>query len=761
MIPGYEISRRDFLKKAACGAFGNFLIFHGTAAEDGGSDLPQSKMEPPRGLPRAATTAQPGPASGEALPWWEREGPLTIIDDGSSYTGVVSPSPDLVASEKASLSFNTEHLHVMGMAGGLDDLEFFFASKVAGKENQDYLARYLPEAKKHGLRIIIYFDVHWFKGSLGDKHPDWRQVREGGGVITSMYGQPSASFCVNSPWREWCFQVVRDLCAYPIDGIFYDGPVFFPDTCYCPYCQEKYQKQYGGKLPSKTKRTGKLARDLLEFQANSLSDILRDTRAVIRSINPQIVFYMNGGGQGGNWSTARLNRVQIAEQDLLGSEGGYGDVGRGLSKPSITAKLLETQSGSKPRVIFSSARPSPWQFSNHTGPELRLLHAGSIANAAGTFFFGSPQAFKRPQMQALAGMNRFTAKNAAYYRRTRSEATVALVWSDTTANFYSGAEAQVLESEQVKARSGIGNLGGEFDGLADTILRSQTPFDVIDDVTLEQEQLDRYAAIFLPNVACMNEKTVGRLKEYVQQGGNLLATFETSLYDDLGARRADFALAEVFGVSDTRKIVGPMRWDYMQPRADSSLLEGWPRDMVPAPAYHLRVKLNGAESVANFTKPLAGVYAGIPQSSDDPALVVHRYGKGKVIYSSGDIGNAIHSSHLVEWTGLIENVLREFAPSPVVIENAPRSVEVVLRSQEQGHRLLLHLINFTGEMTRPIRRVVPLEDVRITLRTQGEVKRIHSLMWPQRLAPRRIGGEQVQFVVPRIEEYEVVVLEKS
>jgi hypothetical protein len=72
-----------------------------------------------------------------ARPWWEREGPLTILDDGSSITGVISPSPDMDIPLKASLAFNTEHMHVMGMAGGLDDQEFRFSSKMAGKKNQD------------------------------------------------------------------------------------------------------------------------------------------------------------------------------------------------------------------------------------------------------------------------------------------------------------------------------------------------------------------------------------------------------------------------------------------------------------------------------------------------------------------------------------------------------------------------------------------------------------------------------------------------
>jgi hypothetical protein len=648
----------------------------------------------------------------------------------------------------------------MGMAGGLDGQEFFFSSKVAGKHNEDYLAKYLPETKKRGLRAIVYIDVHWYKRSFGEQHPDWVQRDESGGQVTTLYGGPASTFCVNSPWREWCFQVVRDLCAYPIGGIFYDGPVFWPDTCYCRYCQEKFSQLYGTKLPSKKVREGRSARDLLQFQSQSLADFLHDSRVIIKSVNPDIAFYMNGGGREGNWSSARLNRVLVSEQDLLGAEGGYlsGELPRiPVWKPGVTARLLEAQAPGKPRVVFCSARPGPWNFSQYPDPELRLLYAETIANGASVFFFMFESAMKRPEIQALGEMNRFLGKDSMYFRGTRSEATVALVWSDTTANFYAGASAQLIEAERVPQRSDVGSLDGEFSGLADALLRSQTPLDVIDDLTLEQKGLGRYRAIFLPNVACMSKKTAACLEEYVHQGGNLFSTFETSLYDETGIRRGDFALAEVFGVSDSGKIVGPNRWDYMQARAAGPLLEGWPEGLVPATLYHVRVKSRGGEVLVQYMQPLTGSYAGVPGPSDDPALVVHRYGQGKALYFSGDLGNALNTYRFIQFSRLIENVLRDLAPSPVVLENAPRSVEVVLRSQQEGKRLLLHLINYTGEMARPIRRVVPLENVHVSVRTQGEVKNVHTLMRPQDLRPRMVDRQRVEFVLPRIDEYEVVL----
>jgi hypothetical protein len=244
-------------------------------------------------------------------PWWEAE-PLRIIDLTTSLTEIDANDPAESAARKASLGFNSEHLEIMKMPAGLDDQGFYFRSKAAGWTNPDYLRPYLVEAKKRGIRVFIYFNVHWYTVRFAEAHADWRQTRENGKPLDGVYNT-GANFCVNGPWREWCFQVLRDLAAYPIDGIFYDGPIFHPDTCYCRYCREKFQRMHGTDLPSKRERRGARFKELVDFQAASLADFLHDSRQVLKSINPQIAFYMNGGVRGGNWATGRLNRVLAPE----------------------------------------------------------------------------------------------------------------------------------------------------------------------------------------------------------------------------------------------------------------------------------------------------------------------------------------------------------------------------------------------------------------------------------------------------------------
>ncbi|HZQ53550.1 MAG TPA: alpha-amylase family protein [Bryobacteraceae bacterium] len=693
--------------------------------------------------------------------WWDRES-LRIVDVASSLSDINLNDPAAIAAKKAALGFNAEHLEIMRTAGGLDDEHFYFATKIAGKQNPDYLKRYLPEAKKRGIRSLIYFNVHWYSRAFGAKHPDWLQIRENGTPLDGVY-DTGTDFCINAPWREWCFQILRDLAAYLIDGIFYDGPVFRPDTCYCRYCREKFRKIYGKDLPSKRVRRGKDFQELLQFQANSIAAYLRDSQTVLKSINRNLALYMNGGVRGANWATGRLNRVLIPQQDLLGSEGGFlsGDLTRvPLWKASLTARLLETQSSGKPRVIFSAASHKPWTFSLLPGAELRLLYAATIANAANVWFGITPFDFGQPEMQGLAAMNHFLARNASYYQNTQSTARVAVVWSDITANFYAGSSAQLIDIDRVRDSSNVGDLDSEFSGITEALLRAHVPFDVVDDTTLERGPIDRYAAVFLPNVACMSDKVANRLRDYVRKGGNLFATFETSRYDDTGMARPDFALADLFGASTDGKVAGPTRWDFMKAAASDPLLNGLKREMIPSTVYHVRVSLKNARALLYLTKPLAGRYDGVPAVSDEPALMEQEYGKGRTIFFSGDLGAAIQNFHMPEWLSLVANAAREMAPAPIWIEGAPGSVEVVLRSQEQQGRFLIHLVNYTGGMTRPIQSVVPVENVRISVNVPGTFRRAFTLYHPQELALATDSRGSLQFSLPRLDEYEVIVLQK-
>jgi hypothetical protein len=693
--------------------------------------------------------------------WWE-QGQSRVIGVSTGFAGPDKFDPAELAARKAALGFNAERLTIMARNRGIDDKGFFFVSSVAGKANEDWLRRYLVESKKHGLRVVIFFDVHHYNQAFGEEHADWLQRNEDGSV-PKIYGT-GVSPCINSPYREWVFQVLKDLAAYPIDGVFYDGPIFFPASCYCEHCKRKWTEQHpGDPMPSKNQRIGEPFQKLIDFQARSLADFLKDSNQTLKRINPQLKLYMNSGVRGANWASGRMNRILVQEQDMLACEGGFlgGDMTRlSLWKPGLNARLLETQAPGKPRQVYTAASHKPWTFSLLPAAELRLSFFDSIANGSACSFAFTPIDLNQPEADCVAPLNQYLAQNERYYVDTRSEARTALVWSDVTANFYTGAAAQMIDIDRVAARSEIGNLDGEFSGLADALVRSHTPFDVIDDVFLEREALDRYQTLILPNVACLSDSIAARLAEWVERGGTLIATFETSLYDQFGQQRKNFALAKVFGADYAGRIVGPMPHDFMQPldqaKAGSKVQRprSLDRKLLEATVYHVAAQARAADVAVRFMKPLAGRYDGLPQPSDDPALLIHSFGKGKAVYFTGDLGNTIQTFHLAAHLDL----LKPHLSSPIRISNAPGSVEVVLRSQEKGSRWLLHLVNATGEMTRPIQNIVPVQGIAVTFPSDRPVNKVTAIRSGQSLPVTKEG--QVQTItLPTLNEYELLVVE--
>jgi len=125
----------------------------------------------PRVLTLVLGTVLVGSGARAEQPWWERE-PLRIIDLTTSMSRIDYRDPAALAQQKAELGYNAEHLEVMAMPAGLDDRGFFFKSKLASVPHADYLGRYLSEAKKRGIRVFIYFNVHYYTMRFAAGHPD-------------------------------------------------------------------------------------------------------------------------------------------------------------------------------------------------------------------------------------------------------------------------------------------------------------------------------------------------------------------------------------------------------------------------------------------------------------------------------------------------------------------------------------------------------------------------------------------------------------
>jgi hypothetical protein len=690
--------------------------------------------------------------------WWENE-PLCIVELHSQQD-MDKRDPSWEAKKVKELGGNAQH-HIGIIEGRLDTSRFYFRTEVATKRNRDYLAEYLPEAHKRGIKVVLYFNVHAVNINFAKKYPDWQQIKEDGKPKEDVYNTES-TFCVNSPWRDWVFQVLKDLAKYKIDGIFYDGPIFFAETCYCSSCRKLFRETYREGIPSKSKFSNK--RDepawskLLEFQSDSIARFLADSQKVIKEINPHILLYMNGNTVGPFWPTGRDNRKIIKESDILGAEGGFlhGDLRvTPIFKPGSTAKLLENQAQGKPRVIFDCAGHKPWTFSSLPSEEIGLLYAQTIAHGANVWLAicGEPEEYPE-QVKTIKRYNNFIHKNKQVYTNTHSLARIALVCPQHTANFYAGSSVPLTDFTKEERAEKSGDVRTEFYGFYDGLLRGHFPFDVIDEKILE-EKIDRKCDLLIfPNAACLSKKAVENIKDFVRQGGNLLSTFETSLYDEKGKQLRNFQLAEVMGIKETKDVFGPRGWDYLLPQQKEHFaLEGINSKYVASPAFGIKtITGNKANQIISFYQPLPGRYVGLPEISDIPFLIHNKYGKGNSIYIAGDFGSSLWEFRLPEHYHILGNLVNKLHQPIIKTGNLPASVDISIRQNRSN--IFIHLINFSSEMKRPIEKIIPIPDVEISLPFLKRAEEVKALYLKRKL---KIEKENpVSFKLPLLEKYEVI-----
>ncbi|MDT7818327.1 MAG: hypothetical protein QOJ42_8243 [Acidobacteriaceae bacterium] len=80
---------------------------------------------------------------------------------------------------------------------------------------------------------------------------------------------------------------------------------------------------------------------------------------------------------------------------------------------------------------------------------------------------------------------------------------------------------------------------------------------MVHDRLLDPAHLAPYATLILPNLAALSDTQCDQLRAFVKNAGNVIATHQTSLYDEWGVRRGNFGLADLFGV-------GPMLNSYIR-----------------------------------------------------------------------------------------------------------------------------------------------------------------------------------------------------
>lgn len=265
--------------------------------------------------------------------------------------------------------------------------------------------------------------------------------------------------------------------------------------------------------------------------------------------------------------------------------------------------------------------------------------------------------------------------------------------------------------------------------------------------------------IVLPNVLMLDQAEADAFRAYVKNGGTLYASKYTSLVTPDGEKHSDFLLGDVLGVSyagETQE-----RFTYIAPAQGQAALFGDATAQYPVGLRGTQIKVNarpGAQVLGTLTLPFtdtaeavdfASIHSDPPGiTTDSPALVINRYGKGQAIYVAGELELSD------AYRDLFIRLLRMAAPAFTFEAEAPKVVEITAFHQPEQRRYIACLVNFQQELPN-----IPVHGITLRLDV-GDAPATRVLALPQG-APVSWStrDEKVVFDVASLQDFAMFAVE--
>lgn len=617
-----------------------------------------------------------------------------------------------------------------------------------GLNGRNIFKEVLDECHRNDIAVVAYFSLIYDCWAY-DNHPDWRIIRPDGkeAAIDNRYGV----CCPNAPgYRKYVAACIREICSnYDIEGIRFDM-TFWPQVCYCPNCQRRFEEEVGGEIPRIIDWTDPKWVSFQRKREEWLCEFAALATSTVKQCNPEVSVEHQSSTYPSNWRFG-VSHELAEENDFLQGDF-YGDALQG----SFVRKLFYNLTKNRPYGFETSFNVS---LRNHTAKKSKDLLANKVyacLGDGGAFVF-------------IDAIDPVGTLNESVYRRMNGVFDEAKKYEQFIGGkmcqdiaIYLSTESKCDFADNGKAIT-AGSLSHRIphvDGCVNvckTLIDNHIPFGVITKRNLAD--LSRHKVIVLPNVLMMDQEEIEAFRDYVVSGGSLYASKYTSLVTKAGLKMDDFLLGDVFGVS----YLGQTKesFTYMAPTGDGNLFPdySWEYPLgIPGPQLKLEAAPSTkvlAQVVLPYTDPsdpkkFASIHSNPPgRYTDYPAIVFNKYGSGKVIYAAADLEN--YDTHRDSFMKLIDMLLPE---PPTFQVDAPKSVEATMFHQQAEGRSILNLVNFQKELPN-----IPIDGIRVRVRMDGPVpKRVVVLPERKEVDCWREGG-YLEFTAPRLETYLMLAIE--
>jgi hypothetical protein len=628
-------------------------------------------------------------------------------------------------------------------------------------------------ARKAGIAVTSYYSLQ-FNNQCAIHHPDWAWTNEDGSE-QRFYGKWHV-LCMDSPYRQYVLAMMDETFSrYQVDELFLDifGIQFtmyarngINPFCFCKYTEEAWAKEF----PGDSYREGFKSREGWErrfrwHQRRSMTEMLDGIIAAARKHRPNLLVSLNGGPE--SFPDEIMERVSFIYAEPL-------DCPTGIALGSILMR-------GRGRSNYQAGVFTDYGYSDMYPGDLARVQADAlIVQNARTFFVGDAPVLSGIDGQGFS--NRWFAVATDAWMDVKN--VDCLLGPDlkpvlSAGVLYSEGTRRELEADkrpQDFRRSTVGAL--------ETMTFAGRPVESLPDFKLRQEVLSQFEVLVIPEVSVLSAAQAETIRQWVNGGGTLIASYRCGLLDEEHRKRENFALADVLGVDyggeetayafdeKGKQREGNTVSTYLE-SAGHPLAELIAQGSVGLPGPFVKMKETTAQVVMRYRLPLLAedvphnewVGWGPPPPgarTAGTAVAFNRFGKGQSLYIGAPIFWAMEwrAQWIQSW---IPWLIRKLVPSPLAeLRTTPHS-EFVHGSffHDLGKGLILvQVLDAVQLATKGEMRPTP--DVEILL----DAVRLHvtaaRVVWPKvrDVVVARDGG-RVRIVLKKPDRYTAIYLKVS
>ena len=651
------------------------------------------------GAVRVATSAsQTSPARTTDDRWWKRE-PIRFLQTNLSETDS-TVDPKALVSAVADFGANTFLMNMGGIVAQYPTRVPFHYPSTFLPAGRDLFGDVVREAHARKIRVIGRFDLSKTQRPVFDAHPEWFFRRANGDpvIYNGLY-----STCINGNYyREHALTILAEaLERYEVDGLFFNmfgNPSADYSGVPTGPCQcQACQTRYRARYGRPIPAAADA--DYRAFMADSSREVAATIAELIHRKRPAAAF---------------LTYIQDHTDGIM-SESNTA-VGRALPMwPYSASDNVSRSLGSEPEKVAINLAMSfvdfPWRYAHVPPSETALRLYQNLAHGAPPAIVVSGPMPQQDRTGLLAAKPIFDwhARHEDLYVGQKNAARVLLLTTGDTASYR---------------------------GFFRLLTEEHIPFMVSEN----QRWMDdgsRFDLVIAPEAAPAG------LERYVREGGRLLVAGTTPPPVPVGNIAGRKSTQGYWRIHDRTSLPSLKNTDLI-------FLDGEYLEIAP-PAHPILTLIP-----TSMFGPPEKVWSDKVETTV-PGLVFATHDKGRAAYIPWDIGSLYYRHSSEAHRGLIADVIDRLLPAGrLLTTNAHPLVEMTVMDQPGRGRTLIHLVNGTGHHDTAYFPPLEIRDIRIDLAREFKSARAVAL---DRTLPVTANGRFRSFTVPRLQGYEVIVVE--